>query len=373
MIKILHIVSTISQSSGVMNFIMNYYRNLDNKKLVFDFLYFRDVDNNFKEEIEQLGGNVIKIGMPKLTITFIKQVNNFFKKNGKKYTAIHCHPIFSFIIFSMFARKFGIKNIIQHSHTLKFSNKKLSAIRNRLIMLFSSSQITHYVACSLEATKVFNKKDIRKKGCLILNNAIDVEKYEFNKYILKKTRNNLGILPTTKVIGHIGRFSSEKNHDILLDIFFMYNKIIDDTKLLLIGEGLLEEQIRQKVLKLNLKEKVIFCGFRNDIPELLSAMDYFILPSDFEGFGIVALEAQASGLLTICSQGVPDCAIISNETFKFNVYDKNELELIVKKLIKYNSYKRKNNSELISKAGYNIKIEAKKMEKFYLGLEGSEK
>lgn len=368
MIRILHIVSTISQSSGVMNFIMNYYRKIDNKKIIFDFMYFKDIDNNFKNEIEKYGGQVYKIGTPRISLSFFKQMKTFFKDNADKYIAIHCHPIFSFIIFSKIARKYGIENIIQHSHTIKFSNKKISAIRNKFIMLFSNSQITHYVACSIEASKVFKRKELEKKGCLILNNGIDVTRYIFNEKNRKKIRNEFNISNQTKIIGHIGRFSSEKNHDILLEIFHKYNLRVKDSKLMFVGDGPLENEIRKKISKLNLNDKVIFCGVRNDIPVLLSAMDYFILPSDFEGFGIVALEAQANGLITVCSTGVPDCAIITKDTFKFNIYDEKEIKSIIDLLLKYSDYERKDNSIDISKAGYNIEYEVKKLEKFYLSL-----
>lgn len=369
--KVLHVVSSLGRGSGVMSFIMNYYRNINTKKISFDFLYFYDVEQSYLDEIVKMGGNVYKIGYPKNIFSFLKKISLFFSNRKNEYIAIHCHPIYSFFFISIMAQKAGIHNIIQHSHTTKYSNKFLSSIRNRFIMMFSKKLITVCAACSKDALCVFPKINLKNKSVIIINNAIDIDKYSYNPKYKEKIRNEFNISENSVVIGNISRFSSEKNHDILIDIFYKFHKKYNNSKLLLIGDGYLKDNIKNKVIYLGLEECVIFAGIRSNTNEILSAMDVFVLPSSFEGFGIVAIESQANGLLTICSKGVPDSVIITDKAVKMDVYGDDNIKNIVNYMIENINYNRKVDMGVLKKTNYNIKNECKKLEDFYLSLVGA--
>ena len=363
--RILHIVSSLGKGSGVMNFIMNYYRVIDRNKINFDFMYFSDISNSFEKEILDMGGNVFKIDKPSFSYNFNKTVKTFFKNQLNEYDAIHCHPIFSFFFFAKQAKRFGVKNIIQHTHTTKLSEKKLSIIRNWIILRFSKFYVTKYAACSNDALRILPKKDLKRKGYIIINNAINLKKYRFNENKRNEIRKKLGIASSTKVIGHVGRFSKEKNHLLLIDIFKRYNAQNSDSILLLLGEGNLKEEILKKIKILNLTKKVIMVGVKKDVENYLFAMDYFVFPSSFEGLGIAAIEAQVSGLKTICSLAIPDCAIISPIAKKYNTDNIDEIVQILNQDCNYN---RKEIFNQIKIQDFNLEIQKENMEKFYLDL-----
>ncbi len=363
MIKILHIVSTIGKSSGVMNVIMNYYSKIYHD-IQFDFLYFSEVENDFSKEIKQYGGNIYNIGKPYFSISYSRKVKNFFKNHYNQYKAIHCHPLFSYIFFANHAKVYGINHVIQHSHTTQYSNKKISAIRNYIIIKLSRFFVTDYIACSKNATIVFPK--CKRESSFILNNAIDSKKYMYNPKSREKIRQELNIPFDYKVIGHIGRFSSEKNHKELLRIFKLYHYKEPKSVLVLVGDGKLKQEILCDIKKLDLESSIIMTGIRNDVNVLLSSFDFFILPSIFEGFGIVAIEAQASGLMTYCSLGVPNVAIITKLAKKFDV--NTEKEFVVDDMLRHSEYKRENMCECIKKACFDIDEEAKKLKAYYKSL-----
>lgn len=374
MIRIIHIVSSLGLGSGVMNLLMNYYRNIDRKKIQFDFLYFYDVDGDFKSEITMLGGLYHKIGHPKRFLKCKNNIDNFLKKSEYKYKIIHCHPLYSNMLVNGLVKKHNIDILIQHSHTAKYSNKKLSSLRNKMLLNINKNNITNYVACGDEAEKIFSKKELKKKGCLILNNGIDFEKYEFNLKYRSEIRSSIDILDEkTIVFGNVARFSSEKNHDILINIFKKYHDINSNSKLVLVGNGPLEHKIKDKIQKLNLTNDVIFMGIRDDVYKVINAFDIFILPSAFEGFGIAALEAEANGLLTICSLGVPKDVIISKNSYRFDVYGDESENIIVDFINKNINYNRNIDNKIFIESKYNIKNESHLLEEFYLNLLGDVK
>ena len=362
MIRVLHIVTSLGNTSGVINFIMNYYKNIDRSKVQFDFLYFYDVDNSMEKEIVEMGGKVYKIGIPKKKKKFFNTINLFFSKN--KYDIIHCHPIFGSFFFGKTARKNGVKTIIQHSHTSKYGKNIISSFRNKLLFLYSKKNITDFAACSKNAAKLLGNKTGKFKT-EIFKNAIDISNYSYSDSKRDKIRNEFNINSDDFVIGHIGRFSVEKNHEWLIDFFADFLNKKDNSKLFLVGRGPTKNNIEKKVKELGIEDKVIFAGIRNDINDILSAVDTFILPSKFEGLGIVAVEAQAAGLVTICSSGVPDDILITKNSIKFNLTCKDR---IIDYIIEKNGIRDLHTEDLLSKAGYDIKSSALKLQNFYIHI-----
>ena len=349
-IKILQIVDTLNINSGIINVILNWHRNIDEFKVQFDYLYFKRIQPSFEKEIEKLGGKCYKLPYPSLIKPwiFIKAVKDFFKNH--KYNTIHSHVIHLSFFFYPIAKFYGVKNIIHHSHAIKWSDKLLNGLRNRFLFFFARPFITKKLACSDSAGKF-----LFKKNYTVINNGIDTEKFKFNQEVRDKVRKELNI-ENKFVIGHVGRFSHEKNHNFIIDVFNEVYKQDKNSALLLIGDGKLKKEIEQKAKKLNLSNNTIFTGNKNNVNDYYQAMDIFILPSFQEAFPVVAVEAQTSGLPCLFSACMTDKVVICNsKQLSLNLSAKQWADDI----LKYRCFIRKDEIENIKREGFDIKINIK--------------
>lgn len=376
-IRVLQVFGEPLSNGGQESFIMNMYRNINREKVQFDFYtpYYCD-NSRLKNEIENLGGRVftsngkfLEQGSKK---DFKKNIKTFLK--DKKYDIIHIHSgsIYSLMIAAKYARKSGAKSVIVHSHCGGFYNLKYRIIKALSVPYFLKYP-THYFACSkLAAEWKFPKSVIKKQKYIILNNAVDTSKLYYSVDIRKKTRKELNI-DNNFVVGHIGRFSIQKNHEFLIDIFKEILKIRNDAILLLIGTGELQGKIKNKVIKLGIEKNVMFLGIRKDINELLNAMDVFVLPSFFEGLPVVGVEAQATGLPVYASTNITKELPIKE---LINYYSLSEpAENWAKEIINdYNKMSdRKSTTDKMVLAGFEVKNAAKKMEDIYLEINNMER
>ena len=301
-IRVLHVIGNMDQG-GIESLLMSLYRNIDRKIIQFDFLTHTKRKGFFDNEIKALGGRVYEVISPfsiKGIFFYQSQLRNFFKKKPH-FNIVHSHMnTFSGIIL-IAAKAMGIETRIAHSHTTVAANK-LKTPMWKLSKLFGQKAITHRFTCSKEAAVwSFGKYADTAR---LFKNAIDVSMYNFNQSFRNDIRDNLN-LKNKFVIGHVGRFNEIKNHPFLIDVFANYLKINKDSVLILIGDGPLKQSIKLKVNKLKIENSVIFLGNRNDVNILLCAMDIFVFPSINEGLGIVAIEAQASGLPCLVSSALP--------------------------------------------------------------------
>ncbi len=311
--RILHFVHALTRGGGLSNFVMNYYRNIDRSKVQFDFVYFREVESDFKDEITALGGRYFKFTEPSIGFAYKKEAEAFFKEHKNEYAAMHCHVLFAAAVYSDIAKKYGIKNIIVHSHNVGYGVGIIRQIRNYYFVKKAALCATHKLACSENAaTFMFGKKSVKNGEVTVISNAIDCRKYIFDEEIRKNVREKLGV-ENKLVLGHVGGFAKQKNHIFLIDVFNEVHKKIPDSVLLLIGadgiaSGSTKGEIVEKVKALGLEESVMFLGVRKDVNHLMMAMDVFVFPSIFEGFGLVLVEAQSSGLPCFASENVPRTA-----------------------------------------------------------------
>ncbi|NMA84101.1 MAG: glycosyltransferase family 1 protein [Epulopiscium sp.] len=366
MIRILHLVSSLSIRSGVMSVIMNYYRNINTDKIQFDFCYFVDREDTYEAEINSLGGRVFKITKPSLSRSFKNELNDFFEKQKNVYTTLHIHEVYLTFLFAPIAKKNGIKNVITHSHATMYSDKKLNALRNRVLCIGLKKHADYYYACSMAAGQfLYGKKYLEEGKVNVINNAIDCEKYKFDLNTRNYIRQKLE-LKGYLVIGNVGRFNEQKNHSFLVDIFYSIKQKEEKVKLLLVGDGPLIQSVKNKVKKLNLNNDVIFLGRRNDIPHLLCAMDIFLLPSLFEGLPVVGVEAQASGLPIVLSDTITEEIGLLN--YKYIDLEKTP-EYWAKEILSIKQDNSRNQAYLaVKEKGFDIKQEAKKLEKIYLEM-----
>ena len=356
-IRILHIVTYMGRG-GLETMIMNYYRNIDRSKVQFDFLTHREERWDYDDEIEKLGGKIYRL--PRLnpfSPSYLKALDGFFKEH-KEYKIVHCHQDCLSGIPLKYAKKNGVPFTIAHSHSSN-QNKDLKY----LVKLAAKKNICkysdHLFACGKEAGEwMFKTSDFE-----ILNNAIDTKKYIYNEEKSLEIKEKLDI--TDKfVIGHVGRFRKEKNHDFIIDIFKEVCEKEPNSILLLIGDGPLEEDIKKKVNSFELEDKVKFLGARDNVNDLMQAMDAFILPSLYEGIPLTMIEAQASGLDCIISDKVPKECIVTKNVKSINLeecpkYWANEI-------MKSKNKERKNLYNEIQTAKFDIKSNAIWLQEFYL-------
>lgn len=285
---------------GVEAVVMNYYRHIDHSKVQFDFICDDDSTNIPYDEIEKLGGKVILIPPYQKVFKYQKELRRVLREG--KYKIVHSH-INTLSVFPLYAaKKVGVPVRIAHSHSTTNKKEWKKNLLKQVLRPFSKKYATNYMCCSeLAGRWLFGDKTYDEGKVYLLNNAIDLDKFKYDKKIRDKKRKELGIKEDTIVIGHIGRFVAQKNHTFLIDIFNQFHKKEKNSILLLAGQGPLQEEIKNKVRELGLDDSVGFLGQRNDANELYQAFDVFLLPSLYEGLPVVGVEAQASGLLCFFS------------------------------------------------------------------------
>ena len=347
-------------NAGTERVIMNLYKNIDKEKVQFDFLVNKE--GELDQEIIRMGGKISYLKYIDKKDYFNKLLT-FFSMN--KYNIIHVHTHGNMLVVIKAAKESKVKCRIIHSHNSRQDLPKILKIFNLYRNIKIEKYATNFFACSKEAAKwLFPCKH---KYAKIVYNAIDIDKYSFSEEIRKKVRSKLNIDDNEKVIMHVGRFARQKNHVKIIKIARKLVKKEKNIKFILIGTGPLEDNIKKKISKYNLQDKVMLLGNRKDVNELLMAGDLFLFPSLHEGLGIVVVEAQFSGLKCIVSTCVPEEADIKQGLVKkislnkSNEYWSNE---IIKEL--NNSNDRNFNKENSSCTNYNIKKIAKNMQEFYL-------
>lgn len=311
-IKVLQMGMT-DNLGGIETYLINYYRNIDKNKVQFDFTNIYSNKLCFQDEMENMGAKIYKVpNYYKHPLKYIFEVKDIIKNNN--YEIVHCNMNSAAMLYPLIAAKIaGAKIIIAHSHNSSSDKGVAKTILHNVNKHFIPLFANRYFACSVEAGQwFFSKKIIDSSDFKIIKNAIDINKFKFNEEIRNKVRKSLCIDKNTFVIGHVGRFAKQKNHSFLIDIFNDVVKKNYNSKLILVGIGELQDKIKNKVKILKLESKVLFLNNRNDVNEIMQAMDVFVLPSLYEGLGIVLVEAQSSGLPVITTNQIPSVTKISD-------------------------------------------------------------
>lgn len=355
---------------GVESVVMNYYRHIDRTKIQFDFICDNDSTNIPYKEIEELGGKVILIPPYQKVFEYHRELKKLLKDGN--YKIVHSH-INTLSVFSLFAAKCaGVPVRIAHSHSTTNKKEWKKNIVKVTLRPFTKLVATDYMACTEHAGRwMFGNNAFDTGKVYILNNAIDLDKFKYNEKLRKKIRKELKISDSTVVIGHIGRFVTQKNHVQLIDIFNEYHKNNNNSVLMLIGQGPLMDTIKNKVNSLDLDDCVMFLGQKDNVSEYYNAMDLFLFPSLYEGLGMVAVEAQCSGLPCAVSNQLPSVVKMNNELEFYDLNDFNGWEKFILEFMrdtdsKSRAKKSRNTSLNIIKNGYSIKEESMKLQKYYL-------
>ena len=309
-LRILQINSSISRRSGVMSVLMNYLRHMDRSQVVFDFFCYATPDETHREEIEALGGRCYVIDAGNHIGRIRSSLGQVLEQHAGQYPVAHLHdPILSRFLYPV-AHRHGVRSFAVHSHATAYSDSRLRSLRNWLVCRNIGAYSDARLACSRAAGDfLFGSGRFE-----VVPNAIDVETYRFNESVRAEVRSRLG-LGEAPVVGHVGRFSEQKNHRFLIDVCTELFRARPEARLMLVGDGPLRPSIEAVVAERGLSDRVLFLGDRKDVPDLYQAMDMFLLPSLYEGLPMVGVEAQCAGLPLVCSDEVTDEVTIGEVSF----------------------------------------------------------
>lgn len=369
-VRILHVIGSMNRG-GAENMIMNLYRHVDRSKVQFDFVENTDKEAAFDSEIRELGGRIFRCPHynVKNHVQYVRWWKQFLSDHADEYTAVHGHLGSTAAIYLSAAKKHGLFTIA-HSHN---TYDKHSSLKETVYKFYSYP--TRYIAdwffaCSKAAgLSRYGSKVSKSDRCLVLNNAIDTKRFSFCERKRIRIREELHISPEAFVIGHIGRFTQQKNHHFLLNTFSEIIKLYSDAVLLLVGGGELEQQIKAQAAELGIIDHVIFAGVQSDVSGYYQAMDVFVFPSLYEGLGIVAVEAQAAGLPCVISERVPlECAVTEGLVSVQGL--DTSAEAWAERILSLSGTSRADHSQEVSANGYDISATAAWLQDFYLGIGG---
>ena len=360
MIKVLTIATACFENDGITNSILNYYRNIDKSKISMDFVMPNKLCDRLKEEFTE--NNTKYYELPERNrkpIQYILKLKHIIQEG--KYDIVHAHGSSSILFLEMYAAYLAKCKIrIAHSRNTKSNHMVI----HNILKPFFRCLYTDAFACGKEAGEWLFGRD---KRITIIPNGKDANEFKFNKLVRDKYRNDYN-LKDRIVIGHEGRFNYQKNHDFLIDIFNELSKKDDKYYMVLAGEGNLQDSIVDKVKKLGLGDKALFLGKVTNINEWLNAMDIMVFPSRFEGFPNVLIEWQISGLPCIISDKITkDVKVTDLVQFKSIEDSAEEWSNEIAK-IKIKDRENPKYVEEVKKAGYDIKENAKMLEKIYYSL-----
>ena len=305
-------------SGGIETVVLNYYRHIDRSRVQFDFYYAAGSTVPRRAEMEGLGAGLYPIPPYSRVRSYHRALYRAFKARG--YRIVHVH-LSTMSVFALFAAwRAGVPVRICHDHSTAHWGEGAKTLLKYILRPLNKPLATHWFACGERAGRwMYGDKAFDAGKVTVMPNAIDTARFAFDPAARRQLRAELGLAEDAFVVGHVGRFTYAKNHRFLLEIFAELQKRRPQARLLLVGEGELEQKVRRQVRALGLEKAVIFTGVRADVNRLYSVMDVFCLPSYYEGLGMVAWEAQANGLPCVLSQQVPPEAALADNVYRLRL------------------------------------------------------
>lgn len=301
---------------GVDHYLLNFLDNVASEDLQIDFLT-NEVDQKLEKHLQKYHSRIFAIANLKHPVAQYRQVCRIIEKERYDMvylnvsTAIDC-------VAAWAAKKCKVKRIMIHSHSSgnDCENTPKRVIFNTIhyiCRLFLYRAATEYYGCSKKAGMwLFPKQIVESEKFQTIFNAVDLEEYSYEPEIRKQVREELK-LENKFVVGHVGSFSYPKNHYFLIHIFEEIKKQCPQAVLVLAGNGVRLENVKKTVKEKRLEDSVRILGFRKDVSRLFQGMDFFLLPSCFEGLPTVSVEAQCTGLPCLMSENVTDEAKITED------------------------------------------------------------
>lgn len=371
-LRILFVFGCPLKKGGTENVMINIVKNIDRDRFHIDFLIFDKTpdQSDDKKYLESLGCEFYQItarGVDRKLHN--RELDEFFRDH--KYDIVHTHMDAIGEEALKAAKKHGVKALIAHSHnTDQLDNPKgLKDHLHKCYLIYEKRLLRRYagyfVACSPEAGKwLFGDKICNGDKYLLLNNSIDSSAYAYDEDTRNAVRKELG-LDGRKVIIHVGQFRTQKNHGMVIDVFNELHKRDDSYKLVLVGTGEEQDNIKAKAEELGLREDVLFLGNRNDIPGLLTASDIFLFPSLYEGLPIALLEAQAADLICVVSDTISEVALLTEKVKSLSLSASPSVWADVTEAMMKEYNVRCDRREFFIEKGFDISTNIRKLEDLY--------
>ena len=307
--RILHVVGSMN-TGGIETWLMHVLRRIDRNRCRFDFLTHTVEPCSYDEEIRSLGCRIIPCLHPSRPHQYVYHFLKALKQCGP-YDVVHSHVHHFSGVPLLLAHRAGVPARIAHSHSdLSFSDRRAALLRRlylRITEWLVRRHATAGFACSSRAAAaLYGRAWTSDDRWRVLPYGIDLKPFG-QPVDPPGIRGKLGIPSDAFVVGHVGRFCEQKNHDKLLSVFAEIARKESKARLLMVGEGMLKPAMERKAASMGLAHQVVFAGLRKDIAALmLGAMDVFLFPSRWEGLPMVLIEAQAAGLPCVISDVVTD-------------------------------------------------------------------
>lgn len=330
---------------GIETYIMTLFGRMDTSRLSFDFV--TDFPRmTFAEEVQGAGSRIYHIPAKGKDLKGHLRAMDALLREHPEYRAVYFNIVDAGAAVTMSAAWRRKRRIIVHAHNSSSGNGALQTVCRPLLNVFADARL----ACSKSAAAfMFGERAAKKTR--IIPNLIDASRFAWNPALRRRTREELGLSESDFVLVHVGRIDREKNPRELLEIFRAVRVREPGARLLSVGSGPMEAEVRQYAMELGIGGSVEFLGRRADIVPYLQAADVFVLPSVYEGFGIVAVEAQAAGLPCVLSEGVPaDVAV----TDAVEYLPLGSPELWAKEILRFKGAPRADTARQIAAAGYDV-------------------
>jgi glycosyltransferase involved in cell wall biosynthesis len=314
-VRILHIVGSMNRG-GVETWLMHVMRHIDRDSFAMDFVVHIDEPGAYDEEIRQLGGRIFHCPDPQRPLEYARRFVQIVQAHGP-FHVLHSH-VHHFSGFPLWlARLLGIPQRIAHSHNDLREHSRRSLARQLYCGLMKAlirSCATAGYACSRDAAiSLYGHAWAQDARWRIAPYGIDLDRFGAPADA-DELRQRLGIAAESFVIGHVGSFTYQKNHELLVQIAAEVCRQQPKAHFLLVGDGELRAVVGEQVQRLGIASRITFAGLRSDVPVLMrDVMDVFLFPSRFEGLGLVLVEAQAAGLPCVYSANIPEEADIVPE------------------------------------------------------------
>lgn len=358
--RVLNVISALNQG-GMETVVTNYFDNMDQSVIAYDFLVIWSVPECFWEKyLISKGCRIFKLQyVPRQVFKHGREVKDFFAKNKYDVVVIHATSSLRYTIAKI-AKKNGVKHIVYYSHT---SSNKTGKFLHKLFQNKLNKWCDYKFACSEAAGKYMYNRDFK-----IINNAVDVAQFSYNENYRTELRSKYSINHDTSVIGYVARLASSKNHEFLINVAKSLNTMTNNFKFLFVGDGDEKEKLIQKIEQFGLSERIELCGAVGDkVNEYYSAFDVVAFPSKFEGLSVALVEAQANGLPIVASNTISKEHKLSDKFEFMSIENSEENYYKWAETLLAMSGKRERNVHLAEK-GFDIAVEARKLQDFYLNL-----
>jgi glycosyltransferase involved in cell wall biosynthesis len=310
-VRILHITGRFGHG-GIQTWLMNMFRHIDRGRYCFEFMRHTPGAQPHDDEIRSLGGRILPSFSPRQPARYQRHVMRVLEKEGP-YDVVHAHGGNAMGLVLRCAAKAGVPVRIVHSHNLqpKLGKRWRSYIYDVFTRHWLFQYATVGLGCSSAAAEaLFRSRWGRDARLGVLLYGIDFAPFRPTENARQTIRRELAIPDDAPVVGHVGRFTPEKSHGFLVEVAAEVVRCVPGVRFMLVSDGPLRSEVEAKIDRLGLSDRFVLTGFRRDVPALMQAMDVFVLPSRFEGLGLVLVEAQATGLQCVISEHVPQEAVV---------------------------------------------------------------